>query len=146
MSKPPPPRIVPKQGVADGWVSLGVIARAHGLKGALKLHLWNGSKSAALAAGAEVRLGERLVRVRSFANGILTLQGVDDRSAADALCALEVCARRADFPDTGDLYLVDLLGAPVSHVAGHALGTARGFTSNGAQELLFGPCEESLNF
>lgn len=130
-------RIEPTVGVtADGWVSLGVVARSHGIKGALKLHSWTG-EDAALRPGLEVRLGGRVHRVAAYAPGVVELDDVRDRNAADALRGVELFVRRADFPTDEDaLYLVDLIGAPVVDEAGASLGSVEGFLDNGAQPLV----------
>lgn len=134
-------RIVPTPGVSpDGWVSLGVIARAHGIKGVLKLHLWN-EESEVLGPGLEVQLGSaagwRVHRVTSYASGLLQLEGVSDRNAAEALQGKELRVRRADFPeDEEGTWLVDLVGARVEDDRGGLLGEVVGFSDNGAQELL----------
>lgn len=130
-------RIEPTVGVtADGWVSLGVVARAHGVRGALKLHTWS-DETDALRAGLEVKVGERVYRVAGYAPGVLTLDDVSDREAAERLRGVEVFVRRADFPvDDASVYLVDLVGAAVVDEAGHALGVVEGFSDNGAQPLV----------
>lgn len=134
-------RVIPTAGVtADGWVSLGVIARAHGIKGALKLHLWN-EQSDVLRAGLDVQVGSagawRMHRVGSYARGLLQLEGVTDRNAAEALQGTELRARRADFPaDEGSTWLVDLVGARVEDEKGRHLGEVVAFSDNVAQVLL----------
>jgi len=130
-------RIEPTVGVtADGWVSLGVVTRSHGIKGALKLHCWT-EDDGVLQPGLEVRLGERVHRVAAYTHGVVELDGVRDRNAADALRGAELFVRRADFPaEEGELYLVDLIGAPVVDEAGAPLGTVEGFSDNGAQPLV----------
>jgi 16S rRNA processing protein RimM len=130
-------RITPTPGVsADGWVSLGVVARAHGIKGGLKLHLWN-ENTAVLRGGLEVKVGGKLCRVNAYAAGLLHLAGVDDRNAAEALQGQEISARRADFPeDDTSTYLVDIVGARVEDTQGRVLGVVTSFGDNGAQALL----------
>lgn len=130
-------RIEPTVGVsADGWVSLGVVTRAHGIKGALKLRPW-AEDVGVLRAGLEVKLGGSVHRVAGYAPGVLTLDDVGDRDAAEALRGTELFVRRADFPvDPATLYLVDLIGAVVVDESGRALGTVEGFSNNGAQPLL----------
>lgn len=132
-------RIEPTVGVtADGWVSLGVVARSHGVRGALKLHCWTGDDAEVLREGLELKLAGRVHRVVGYAPGLIELHDVNDKNAADALRGVEVFARRADFPadEEGGLYLVDLIGAAVVDEAGQPLGTVEGFSDNGAQPLL----------
>ncbi|HEY4223338.1 MAG TPA: ribosome maturation factor RimM [Myxococcota bacterium] len=130
-------RVTPTPGVtADGWVSLGVIARAHGIRGALKLHLWQ-EGGAVLRGGLDVRIGAKQHRVATYAAHILVVDGVPDKTAADLLQGQELFVRRADFPvDEDDVYLVDLVGASVEDERGHKLGIVAGISDNGAQPLL----------
>ena len=131
-------RIEPTVGVTpDGWVSVGVVARSHGLRGALKLHGW-ADDDPDLRAGLDVKLAGRVHRVAGYAPGLLELADVHDRDAADALRGAEVFVRRADFPvdDDSGLYLVDLIGATVVDEAGAVLGKVEGFSDNGAQPLI----------
>jgi 16S rRNA processing protein RimM len=55
---------------------------------------------------------------------LLTLEGVADRNAAEALRSMEVCVRREDMPDPGEgeLYLHDILGFTVRLEDGTPLG------------------------
>jgi 16S rRNA processing protein RimM len=130
-------RITPTAGVTpDGWVSLGVISRAHGLKGALRVHLWH-DEGAVLRGGLAIRIGAKTYRVATYAAGILTVDGVTDRNASEALQSQEILVARTDFPQAeGDVYLVDLVGAPVLDESGRKLGTVAGISDNGAQPLL----------
>ncbi|OGQ18186.1 MAG: hypothetical protein A2138_15180 [Deltaproteobacteria bacterium RBG_16_71_12] len=97
----------------------------------------NTEQQGVLRAGLEVKLGGRVHRVAGYAPGVLTLDDVADRDAADALRGVELFVRRADFPaDPASVYLVDLIGAAVVDEAGRALGTVEGFSDNGAQPLL----------
>jgi 16S rRNA processing protein RimM len=134
-------RITPKPGVSpDGWVSLGVIAKPHGIRGALKLHLWN-EGGHVLRPGITVRLrgatASRDAQVIEAKNGVLVVDGNIDRTIAETLQGAEVLVRRADFPadKDDDTYLIDAVGARVEDTHGHALGVIEGFTDNGAQPL-----------
>ena len=76
-------------------------------------------------------------RVARYASGVLELEGLSDRNDAETLKAREVFVKRdALHVDEGELLLVDLLGAPVFHVSGAALGTVENIGDNGAQPLL----------
>ncbi len=131
-------KLTPTPGVTpDGWVSIGVIARAHGIKGALRMHFWN-DESEVLAAGLEIRIGTAQKRVVRYASFVLEIEGLSDRNVSEKMQGQEVFVRRADFPeeDDGGVYLVDLVGAPVFHENGTALGKVEGISDNGAQPLL----------
>jgi 16S rRNA processing protein RimM len=124
--------------MADTWVQLGVVARAHGVRGALKLKLDNDA-SKTLREGLVVRVGDREHRVARYAGGVLTLVDVTDRDLADALRGKPLWVRRADFPEQG-LYLVDLIGAPVfidgRTETGAHIGVVHGFVEAGTQRLV----------
>jgi len=125
--------------VADAWVPLAEVARPHGVRGELRLRLFNRDSDLLL------RLEEVLVRfpggeeqevsvdaARRANDAILMkLYSVDDRGRADELRGAKVCARRADFPplDPGEFYACDIEGAlvVVDEGAGnqHELGRVR---------------------
>jgi 16S rRNA processing protein RimM len=135
------------------WVRIGVLTKAHGIKGELSIHLDNPDGDV-LAEGLVVRLEiparapsgkgsapkapvEKTI-TRVFAGGMkLGLDGVDSRDAADALRGAIVSARREDFPEPeeDELYLVDFVGAVVVTMTGEPLGVVRDFSDNGAQPL-----------
>ena len=134
-----PKKLTPTPGVtADGWVSIGVLAKAHGIKGAIKMHPWNDEAGDVIEAGLHLRVGTSDRRVTRYASKILELEGLSDRNEAEKLMGQEVLVRREDFPahEEDALYLVDLVGAPVFHENGAALGSVTGISDNGAQPLL----------
>lgn len=132
-------KLTPTPGVtADGYVSIGVLAKAHGIKGAIKFHPWNDEAGDVIEAGLQIRVGDTNRRVVRYASKILELEGLTDRNESEKLMGKEVFVRREDFPqeEEGALYLVDLVGAPVFDVSGASLGTVQGISDNGAQPLL----------
>jgi 16S rRNA processing protein RimM len=107
----------------DVWVPLAEVARPHGVRGEVRLRLFNRDSDLLL------RLDEVLVR---FPDGeeqevsvdaarrandaiLMKLYSVDDRGRADELRGAKVCARRADFPplEEGEFYACDIEGALV---------------------------------
>jgi 16S rRNA processing protein RimM len=105
------------------WVPLAEVARPHGVRGEVRLRLFNRDSDLLLT------LGEVLVR---FPDGeeqevsvdaarrandaiLMKLYSVDDRARADDLRGAKVCVRRADFPplDPGEFYACDVEGALV---------------------------------
>lgn len=127
---------------AGDWVSFGHIAKAHGIKGGVRLHLWN-EATETLRPGLVVQLrapGQppRDTTVAAvYGPGLVRLEGVVDRNAAEPLRGAEVFIRRADFPppDEGERYLIDLIGAVVVDEQGAVLGTLAGFVEETAQPL-----------
>jgi 16S rRNA processing protein RimM len=105
----------------DAWVPLAEIARPHGVRGEVRLKLFN--RSSDLLLGQEevlVRLEDgdehevSVERARRADDAILMkLYSVDDRDRADDLRGAMVCVRRRDFPplEEGEFYTVDIIGA-----------------------------------
>ena len=108
---------------ATAWVPLAEVARPHGVRGELRLRLYNSDSDLLL------ELDEVLVR---FPDGeeqevsvdgarraddaiLMKLHSVDDRDRAEELRAAVVCARRSDFPplEDGEFYACDVEGARV---------------------------------
>jgi 16S rRNA processing protein RimM len=126
----------------EEWVSFGRVAKAHGIKGGLRLHLWN-DEGETLRAGLELELRKdggkprRATVAKVYGPALVLLDGVPDRTAAEPLQGSEVFVRRSDFPEPaeGEGYLVDLIGARVVDVRGAALGTIVGFVEETAQPL-----------
>lgn len=108
---------------AESWVPLAEIARPHGVRGEVRLRLFNTTSNTLL--GQEevlVRLpgGEEhevsVERARRADDAILMkLYSVDDRDRADELRGALVCVRRRDFPEVeaGEFYAIDVIGAEV---------------------------------
>lgn len=105
----------------DDWVPLAEIARPHGVRGEVRLKLFNKSSDVLLAQDEVlVRLpdGEEhevsVDRARRADDAILMkLYSVDDRDRADELRGGVICVRRRDFPpaDQGEFYAIDVVGA-----------------------------------
>lgn len=105
------------------WVRMGVV-HAHGLRGELKLVLDNES-STLRWVGLSVRVASkdgathsetRITRFRrSGPLGILSLEGVGDRNAAEAIAGSVLSVDRSDLPELGEdeVYLTDLEGLAV---------------------------------
>ena len=108
---------------ADAWVPLAEVARPHGVRGELRLRLYNRDSDLLL------ELDEVLLR---FADGdeqevsvdgarraddaiLMKLHSVDDRDRAEELRGATICARRGDFPtpDAGEFYACDVEGVRV---------------------------------
>lgn len=108
-------------------VEVGRVARPHGVRGELRVHLhWSGSESLLEAESIVLRAAgrEQSCRVERArrANRVMLvkLAGVDTRDAADALRGAEVCVLRSALsePETGEFYLCDLVGARVTAPSG----------------------------
>ncbi len=127
----------------DAWVPLAEVARAHGVRGELRLRLFNKDSDVLLEQDEVlVRLTdgeEHEVSVdgarRADQAILMKLHSVDDRDRADDLRGALVCVRREAFPplDDGEFYTCDALGAEVVLVEGATDGADA--TGAGAQRL-----------
>jgi 16S rRNA processing protein RimM len=95
-------------------VEIGVVARAHGIRGELRVHLHNPG-STALDRAAAVQVGGRSHAVEAArpVSGayLLKLAGVPDRTAAEGLRGQPVAVPRQDLDlEEGEVLLADLIG------------------------------------
>lgn len=104
-------------------LEIGYVAKAHGLRGELKLGLhWEGSDALSHVSVVALALGDRtesfpLVAVRGTPQApIVELGGIVDRTQAEGWKGAAVAVDRADLPplEPGEYYLNDLVGAQVS--------------------------------
>jgi 16S rRNA processing protein RimM len=105
----------------DAWVPLAEVARPHGVRGEVRLRLFNKASDVLLdQEQVLVRMqdGEEhevtVERARRADDAILMkLYSVDDRDRADDLRGALVCVRRRAFPAPaeGEFYAVDVVGA-----------------------------------
>jgi 16S rRNA processing protein RimM len=115
----------------DAWVPLAEVARPHGVKGELRLKLFNKDSDVLLEQDevlVRMKDGEEhevsVDRARRADDAILMkLYSIDDRDRADELRGALVCVRRRDFPppEEGEFYSVDIIGAEV-RLAGERIG------------------------
>lgn len=105
----------------DVWIPLAEVARPHGVKGELRLKLFNKDSNVLLA------LDEVLVRLKDGAEHevsidtarradqaiLLKLHSVDDRDRAEELRGAFLCAKRSQLPvlAPGEFYACDVAGA-----------------------------------
>jgi 16S rRNA processing protein RimM len=110
----------------DDRVEIGIVARAHGVRGEVRVALHN-PESDALERADTVFIGDRPLAVESarpVAGAYLVrLEGVDDRDQADALRGQPVAVSRADLDlEDEDVLLVDLVGCRVELTDGRDWG------------------------
>jgi 16S rRNA processing protein RimM len=128
--------VTAKTAGSDALIPLGVVTGAHGVKGTLRVKLYN-PQSGLLAERRDkpVRMvGPETQPVRSRVvlevgtgpAGVLLvkLEGCGDRDAALALRGAELCVPRSELPALapGELYFCDLVGLQVRDRAGMAVG------------------------
>ena len=111
-------------------VLVGTIGRAHGLRGEVSVHVRTDEPERRFTPGASLRVGDRPRTVASarWHSGtlLLGLEGVTDRTAAEALRGRELWA---DVPadeapaDEGEYWDRQLVGLEVLDAAGAVAGT-----------------------
>jgi 16S rRNA processing protein RimM len=125
------------------WVEIGVVARAHGVRGWVRVRLADpGSES--LSSVKEVALGDpgrrvRLLGAEADAAGYrVHIEGIEDRDAAEALRGTPILVERRALPEpeAEEIYVADLIGCVVVDLEGRELGRVRAVHNWGAQELL----------
>jgi 16S rRNA processing protein RimM len=122
---------------------IGTVRRAHGLRGQVKValdnaesevlahveHLWTGVRKSEVADAAGQLRKWQLHEARPLELGIylVTLDGLHDRTAAEALQLQDVYADRAEMPTLSDneVYQADLVGCTVRTQGGDEVGTVR---------------------
>lgn len=69
---------------------------------------------------------------------LASLEGVDDRDAADALRGMDVAVLREEMPeaDEDEYYWDELIGLEVGNIQGEALGRVVGLLETGAHDVL----------
>jgi 16S rRNA processing protein RimM len=133
-------------------IRVGTVVRAVGLKGFLGVGGSHGglaevSRVVLRKAGAEVarQVLEARPQGRVWA---VRLEGISDRTAAEAAVGSEVLAERDELGEAGEgsHYWADLEGLPVVTVTGEEVGTVTGLFETGAVDVLVvtGPKGESL--
>jgi 16S rRNA processing protein RimM len=127
-------------------VVLGRLADPYGVRGWIRLHPYGDDplEWAGMPAWWIGREGGpwREVALKDFkAHGdslVVLLDGVLDRTAAEALKGLLVAARRECLPDTGEdeFYWGDLIGLDVINTGEERLGKVAGLIETGANDVL----------
>ncbi|MEO7251613.1 MAG: ribosome maturation factor RimM [Arenimonas sp.] len=126
-------------------ILLGRVLGAFGVRGELKLHSFTDPVSTALKyqpwllvhQGVEREL--KGVRGRETNKGmVITVPGVDDRDAAEAMAGAEVWVSRSQLPKpaAGEHYWVDLEGLSVVNLEGAVFGTVAYLFETGANDVL----------
>src|SRR5690349_13328048 len=95
-------------------LALAAVAGAHGIKGEVRLKLFGSLEG--LAAQSQVHVGGRELKLKAAKlagkTAIAVLDGIADRSAAEALRGQLIEVDRASLPplDEGEYYHADLIG------------------------------------
>ncbi|HEX2543939.1 MAG TPA: ribosome maturation factor RimM [Ramlibacter sp.] len=153
-----PADIEPAELPADA-IEVGRIADAWGVKGWFKVLPHSADPQALFSStrwylqpserGPKAFTGTVLLRVRESKDHSGTLvaraDGVDDRSAAEALKGCRIFIARSSFPSAGEdeYYWVDLLGLDVVNREGVHLGKVKELLATGPQTVLVVEYEEA---
>jgi 16S rRNA processing protein RimM len=128
-------------GSGERKIALAAVAGAHGVKGELRLKLFSDSAvslsrhTKLYVAGVE----RRLLSIRDADKAaVARVEGVDDRSAAEALRGSLIEVDRSALPplEKGEYYHADLIGVPAVDRDGKAIGTVVAIENYGAGDLL----------
>jgi 16S rRNA processing protein RimM len=130
---------------SDVRVRLGVVATAHGLRGEVLVHPYNPATTLPVRGMTVFLDGPdgktttmRVTAVRSSARGrLVTFEGVQDRTAAEALRGRYVSILRADMPALGpdEFYWEDVIGSEARAPDGQVIGRVREIFRSGTDVL-----------
>lgn len=127
----------------EGLVRLGHIQSAQGLNGQVRVHSDTENPADICAydtlwdAKGERQITLHFVRMHKD-NVVCTVEGVSDRTEAEALRGLSLCIERDKLPEVenDEFYHADLLGLDVQDLQGKPLGQVRAVQNFGAGDLL----------
>ena len=120
-------------------LEVGRIGRAHGLRGEIAVSL-SSDREERLAPGSVLGItGGELVVVRARPHQhrwLVVFEGVQDRTAAEALQGELLYADALPADDVDELWVHELIGAAVQDPSGNSLGTVIALEANPASDLL----------
>ena len=121
-------------------IALAAIAGAHGVKGEIRLKLFSESAES-LSRHDKLFVGgveRRLLSIRDAKNPVARFDGIDDRSAAEALRGSLVEVDRSSLPplEQGEYYHADLIGLPCVDGEDRDWGRVVAVENYGAGDLL----------
>ena len=124
-------------------VCLGVITKAQGTRGEVRIRSYTEDARAVAAYGPvtdEAGGRSMTVKILDASNGVVTarIEGVKDRTQALALKGTRLYVPRSALPDPGDdeFYHCDLIGLRAELVTGGALGTVSAVHNYGAGDVI----------
>ncbi|WIM10774.1 ribosome maturation factor RimM [Enhydrobacter sp.] len=129
--------------MSKGRVLLGVIAAPHGVRGLVRIKSFTGDPMAVGAYGPlsdETGKKEYRVEALSAARGtvLARIEGIADRTAAEALRGLRLYVERGALPEAGERewYEADLIGLPAIGRDGRDWGKVIAFHDFGAGPVM----------
>lgn len=141
--------VSPGPASAGDMVVLGKVTEAYGIKGWLRIHPFGDDPLAWRKMPVwwvrPERDGSAAWRPLNYRNArlqgdtlVVSFEGIEDRSAAEACKGWLVGVPKAGLPQTADdeFYWADLIGLTVETAAGETLGTVRELLETGANDVL----------
>lgn len=128
----------------DAYIRIGMIAKPHGVNGALKLLslTFDNSRFNALNRTFLEHHGEyspvEVTHVQASSDSVIIfIAGVNDRNAAERLRGAYICVPReeAATPPEGQFLIVDLIGCDVFDTLGHCYGKLTEVYTTGANDV-----------
>jgi len=124
-------------------ICIGVVTGPHGLKGQVKIKSYTAEPKDVAAYGPVTNKGgEQSFEIRIISSSkkglVAELSGVNDRNAAEAIQGTELYVPRDNLPELeeDEFYYSDLIGLPVEHVDGRAIGIVTMVDNYGAGEVM----------
>lgn len=138
-------KLLSKVETKKGYVLIGKITGAHGLKGTNKLHSYAESLSV-FKPGGSILIRDHLGRETVYEiNGVtphprtplIALKGVHSRAEAEALAGAELFIEKSELPelDEGTHYWVDLIGMAVYTTDETYLGRIESIIATGSNDV-----------
>ncbi len=122
------------------WISIGRLARTHGLKGELKFYPHD-PEEVDFLSGQTVRLEKTELKVQSIRGAnvpfIIKLEGINDIDMAKPLAGKEVLANRDDFKPLpeGEYYRFEIEGLEVFDEEGRPYGVIKDIIPTGSNDV-----------
>lgn len=134
-----------------GRILVGEIGRPHGVRGLVKLRSFTADPAAIETYGPLTdATGRRRFALAFLGDGLVRVDGVEDREAAARLTGTGLYVERDSLPppEEDEFYLADLVGLRAEDASGAALGQVRSVEDNGAGAFLVldGPPERFVPF
>ncbi len=131
---------------ADHLVEIGVVGRPHGMRGALRVFLYNQSSSLLYdidrvllrtVDASEPVSSEILNYVAAGKRGTLTLRGIENRTEAEKWTGARLLVERRVLPDIddGEFYVEDIMGVEVV-LEGKSIGKVKSSRAQGGVEVV----------
>ncbi len=129
--------------MAKELVLVGKFGAAHGIKGEVRLQSFTGDPAAIKSYGplSDVKGRQFILTSLRPVKGdlfVARVEGIRDRTAAEALVNLELFVPRAALPppDEDEFYLADLIGLDARDLSGSRVGTILNLLNFGGGDIL----------